>query len=89
MAFGKNLLEFQNTRFKLAECKTEAHIGRVFLDNCIERLMRGLANDVTSDGITANAILPGLTNTLEPLGESDRAGGHRSQNCRVGASGCQ
>ncbi len=39
MAFGKPLLDFQNTRFKLAECKTEAHIGRVFLDNCIERLM--------------------------------------------------
>ena len=40
-AFGKTLLEFQNTRFKLAECKTEVHIGRVFLDNCIERLMKG------------------------------------------------
>lgn len=40
-AFGKTLLEFQNTRFKLAECQTEAHIGRVFLDNCIERLMKG------------------------------------------------
>ena len=38
-AFGKTLLDFQNTRFKLSECKTEAHIGRVFLDNCIERLM--------------------------------------------------
>ena len=25
--------------------------------------MRGLANDVASDGITANAVLPGLTNT--------------------------
>ncbi|OOG46827.1 SDR family oxidoreductase [Rhodanobacter sp. C01] len=26
--------------------------------------MRGLANDVAGDGITANALLPGLTNTL-------------------------
>src|SRR5436309_8154323 len=26
--------------------------------------MRGLANDVADDGITANAILPGMTNTL-------------------------
>ena len=26
--------------------------------------MRGLANDVAGDGITANAVLPGLTNTL-------------------------
>ena len=25
--------------------------------------MRGLANDVAGDGITANAVLPGLTNT--------------------------
>jgi acyl-CoA dehydrogenase len=41
MAFGKALLEFQNTRFKLAECKAQAHIMRVFLDNCIERLIAG------------------------------------------------
>ncbi len=41
MAFGKALLEFQNTRFKLAECKAQAHIMRVFLDNCIERLNAG------------------------------------------------
>jgi len=26
--------------------------------------MRGLANDVANYGITANAVLPGLTNTL-------------------------
>src|SRR5262245_2225740 len=36
-AFGQPLIEFQNTRFKLAECATEARIGRVFLDSCIER----------------------------------------------------
>jgi acyl-CoA dehydrogenase len=40
-AFGKPLLDLQNTRFKLAECKTNAHIGRVFLDNCIERFIAG------------------------------------------------
>jgi acyl-CoA dehydrogenase len=38
-AFGKPLIEFQNTRFKLAECKAQVHIMRVFLDNCIERLL--------------------------------------------------
>jgi len=38
MAFGKPLIDFQNTRFKLAECKAQAHIMRVFLDNCIDRL---------------------------------------------------
>jgi acyl-CoA dehydrogenase len=48
MAFGKPLLDFQNTRFKLAECKTEAHIGRVFLDHCIERFIAGDLEDVTT-----------------------------------------
>ncbi|MGB7547823.1 MAG: acyl-CoA dehydrogenase family protein [Terracidiphilus sp.] len=41
MVFGKPLFDLQNTRFKLAECKTEAHIGRVFLDNCIEGFIAG------------------------------------------------
>jgi acyl-CoA dehydrogenase len=47
-AFGKALFEFQNTRFKLAECKTEAHIGRVFLDTCIERFIAGQLDDITA-----------------------------------------
>lgn len=34
-AFGRPIGTFQNSRFKLAECKTEAHIARVFLDNCV------------------------------------------------------
>jgi NAD(P)-dependent dehydrogenase (short-subunit alcohol dehydrogenase family) len=33
--------------------------------------MRGLANDVANDGITANAVLPGLTNTLATASQSD------------------
>jgi NAD(P)-dependent dehydrogenase (short-subunit alcohol dehydrogenase family) len=33
--------------------------------------MRGLANDVANDGITANAVLPGLTNTLAIGPQSD------------------
>jgi long-chain-acyl-CoA dehydrogenase len=36
-AFGKAIAEFQNTQFELAECKTEATIGKVFLDHCVER----------------------------------------------------
>jgi acyl-CoA dehydrogenase len=47
-AFGKPLIDFQNTRFKLAECKTEAHIGRVFLDNCIQRFIAGQLDAVTA-----------------------------------------
>ena len=40
-AFGKRIVDFQNTRFKLAECKTEAHIARVFVDNCLQRHLAG------------------------------------------------
>ena len=47
-AFGKALMDFQNTRFKLAECKTEAHIGRVFIDNCIQLFILGQLDLVTA-----------------------------------------
>jgi 3-oxoacyl-[acyl-carrier protein] reductase len=33
--------------------------------------MRGLANDVAGDGITANSVLPGLTNTLAIAAQSE------------------
>jgi NAD(P)-dependent dehydrogenase (short-subunit alcohol dehydrogenase family) len=33
--------------------------------------MRGLANDVANDGITANSVLPGLTNTLATATQPD------------------
>lgn len=48
IVFEKPLIEMQNTRFKLAECKTEAHIARVFVDNCIERLMKGELDSATA-----------------------------------------
>ena len=35
-AFGKAILDFQNTQFKLAELKTEITIGRVFYNNCVD-----------------------------------------------------
>ncbi len=47
-AFGKPLMEFQNTRFKLAECATEARIGRVFLDHCIDRFLGGSLDPVSA-----------------------------------------
>jgi acyl-CoA dehydrogenase len=40
-AFGQTIGDFQNTQFKLAELKTEAVIGRVFTDHCIELFMNG------------------------------------------------
>jgi acyl-CoA dehydrogenase len=41
MVFGKPLLDMQNTRFVLAEIKTEATVARVFIDYCIEQLIAG------------------------------------------------
>ncbi|WP_418005263.1 acyl-CoA dehydrogenase family protein [Mycobacterium sp. PDNC021] len=40
-AFGKPIFAFQNTKFKLAEVATEAHIARVFVDSCISRHLKG------------------------------------------------
>jgi acyl-CoA dehydrogenase len=47
-AFSKPLIEFQNTRFQLAQCMTEARVGRVFLDDCIGRFIAGQLDDVTT-----------------------------------------
>jgi acyl-CoA dehydrogenase len=47
-AFGKPLFDLQNTRFKLAECKTEAQIGRVFVDHCIERFIAGRLDEASA-----------------------------------------
>lgn len=38
-AFGRKIVDFQNTQFRLAECKTEATIARVFANHCTERLL--------------------------------------------------
>ncbi|MCL4676253.1 MAG: acyl-CoA dehydrogenase, partial [Pararhodobacter sp.] len=40
-AFGKPIIAFQNTRFKLAECKTHAVVARSFLNTCIEAHLKG------------------------------------------------
>jgi len=47
-AFGKLLLEMQNTRFKLAEAQTIAMVGRVFIDHCVQRLIDGTMDTVTA-----------------------------------------
>lgn len=40
-AFGQPIGKFQNTRFKMAEMKTEITIGQVFLDNLVTKLNAG------------------------------------------------
>ncbi len=36
-------MDFQNTRFKLAECKTKAEVLRSFVNDCIAQLIAGNA----------------------------------------------
>ncbi len=40
-AFGQAIFDFQNTRHRLAEAATETRVGRVFVDDCVERLLAG------------------------------------------------
>ena len=40
-AFGKEIMQFQNTQFTLAEAMTEVQIARVFIDRCIELYIKG------------------------------------------------
>lgn len=47
-AFGAPLFAMQNTRFELAECATIARVSQTFLDDCIERHLRGELDAVTA-----------------------------------------
>jgi acyl-CoA dehydrogenase len=58
-AFGKKIIEFQNTQFVLAECKTEVTIAKVFHDYCI-----GLHLEGKLDTVTASMAKYRLTDTL-------------------------
>ena len=44
-AFGQSVFDYQNTRFKLAECATIAHVVRSFVNDCIQRLLDGTLDD--------------------------------------------
>ncbi|KPN63893.1 hypothetical protein SAMN04488527_10417 [Aliiroseovarius crassostreae] len=47
-AFGQRVMDFQNTRFKLAECKTKAEVLRAFVNDCIGRLIDGTLDAPTA-----------------------------------------
>jgi acyl-CoA dehydrogenase len=47
-AFGKPVIDFQNSRFTLAEMKTEVQVGRVFLDRCLELVLEGKLDTTTA-----------------------------------------
>jgi len=47
-AFGKRILDFQNTQFELAECKTIATVAKNFVYNCAEKHLKGELDTVTA-----------------------------------------
>ncbi|HAH80010.1 MAG TPA: acyl-CoA dehydrogenase, partial [Gammaproteobacteria bacterium] len=47
-AFGQRVLDFQNTKFKLAECKTEALVARTFVDQCVVKHLAGELDAATA-----------------------------------------
>jgi len=47
-AFGKAVIEFQNTQFKLAELKSEATAMRVFVNHCVEQHVAGKLDSATA-----------------------------------------
>jgi acyl-CoA dehydrogenase len=46
--FGQTVFDFQTTKHKLAELKTEIQIGRTFVDRCIQQMMDGELDATTS-----------------------------------------
>ena len=61
-AFGKAIIDFQNTQFVLAECKTEATIARVFVNDCIEKHLKGKLDAATAS--MAKYWVTDLENTI-------------------------
>lgn len=47
-AFGQHLLDFQNTKFVLAECKAEVLAGKTLIDYCIGRYLDGKLDAATA-----------------------------------------
>lgn len=47
-AFGKRILDFQNTQFELAECKTITQVTKTFVYDCADKHLRGELDTVTA-----------------------------------------
>lgn len=47
-AFKQRVMDFQNTRFKLAECKTKLEVTRSFINDCVGRLEQGKLDAATA-----------------------------------------
>ena len=47
-AFGQRLMDFQNSQFKLADAKAKATVAKVFINDCIARLLNGALDGTTA-----------------------------------------
>lgn len=47
-AFGKQIMDFQNTQFTLADLKTQATVAKVFMIHCTELLLAGKLDAATA-----------------------------------------
>ncbi len=47
-AFGERIIDFQNSRFTLAEAKTKATVAKVFVDHCTGLLLDGALDTATA-----------------------------------------
>lgn len=47
-AFGKAVIDFQNTQFKLAELKSEATMAKAFVNHCVEQHIAGNLDQATA-----------------------------------------
>ncbi len=61
-AFGRSVAEFQNTKFKLAEMATKTRVARVFVDDCIAKIVSG-----TLDTVTASMAKYWITDTQQEV----------------------
>ncbi|WP_425408438.1 acyl-CoA dehydrogenase family protein [Hyphococcus sp.] len=61
-AFGRPIMSFQNTQFKLAECKARATMARVFVDYCTGQLIDGKLDAVTAS--MSKMLLSDLENEI-------------------------
>ena len=61
-AFGKPILDFQNSRFELAHCKTQVMATRTYVDYCIEQELAG-----NLDAVTASMVKMQATDMLDDV----------------------
>ena len=53
--FGRRVIDYQNTRFKLANARAQSTMLRVFLDDCLTRMMEGELDATTAAIAKLNA----------------------------------